>query len=1262
MKITKHCRWLTSQSSRGFALVATLSLMILLTIIAIGMLSISSITLRSSAKGSAMATAQANARLALMLAIGDLQAAAGPDQRVTASGGVLGSAVKQQMITGVWKSKKLSPQSVPADFTAASKTREFVRWLVSGTDTDQRTESFAETPLSPGNDVIELVSQTNPTSGVPAVLARKVAIKGSGANSASTTGYFAYAVLDEGVKARVNLGVSRPTSDLAGASTALGGGQRPLLGAIAGIGSLAATKVDLDTPAGRSLTAKMVSLPTAEFAYQAPLGMMNSKLHDLTTNSLGLLVDVANGGLKKDFNLLAEEAYQSGFLPAPYRDQGIYKQSFGINVVSDPSWNRAIGWANIFTDKFSSLTKQTVGGSSVPTLIASAPPGWVAGTGKRSNNTNAASATLSLIEPPGPVLLPSVAKIQMSFALAARDIYHYTAGSPIPKNAQGGNPYMHAFWWDRLQENIKIPVPPGATDDQRRLLRTFDSPYDYLLHMVYSPIITLHNPYSVPLKFTNLRVEFVNVPFAFQVFKDGKAQTTEPVPFSLMYVKSIAGQSKRFGLTLTDTMLPGEVKVYSPNISADRTWNTEVNAPLNQKKFWDWGNRNSEDGRNGLTATDTSTSIGIPGWNGSSVGYDLDFLAPGNKQAYPTEIVGAAEIDRWEGIPLKLGEEIYVESTPIPDPSLAEKKFSVEMTLDHTAGKLSRSSVLVFEYEDAEALQVAMVGENPQAKNMKIRAPKGTDTWTTEQLFDHATVSLRNIKNTQPFALFSAYAKTTSSGSSGDGEEGLWAAKPFSFQNHTSVAITQRLTKDGSKGHPSHFSHELALSRFPELGINIQADTYRGNFITGYSDFKGRRIASIYEVPLAPLQSFSTLNSAQLAAGTYLPHFSAPIGNSYAHPLIGGASVLEIGAAGNMYADHSFLLNSALYDSYYFSGLQSHASTVKDGDDRTRDQLVEGFLDSSDPAKQLSSPLSDPRLKVYYADGALRTEIVTTLNATNAYTKAAAYQVMEGAFNVNSVSVNAWKAMLSSMTGEDAQALITPNSTASVSTITKTSLDANADVKGARFSRFRTPNGQSARTSPDGFWRGPIDLSESEVDSLAEEIVKQVQVRGPFLSMAEFVNRQLGSAAEKTLAGALQTAIDKADVNDAATAGSAGNFRIEAAQTVGLSLQNAPALEGDSTQGAPGYLMQSDILSVLGNAATVRSDTFKIRTCGEAVDKSGKVIARAYCEAVVQRNPEFVDPADKATQAIPDLVSVTNRNFGRRFSIVLLRWLSPSEI
>jgi type II secretory pathway component PulK len=71
-------------TDRGFALVVTLTLMILLTVVAVGLLSLSAVSLRTTGQSSALSEARANARMALLLALGELQKHAGPDQRITA--------------------------------------------------------------------------------------------------------------------------------------------------------------------------------------------------------------------------------------------------------------------------------------------------------------------------------------------------------------------------------------------------------------------------------------------------------------------------------------------------------------------------------------------------------------------------------------------------------------------------------------------------------------------------------------------------------------------------------------------------------------------------------------------------------------------------------------------------------------------------------------------------------------------------------------------------------------------------------------------------------------------------------------------------------------------------------------------------------------------------------------------------------------------------------------------------------------------------
>src|SRR5688572_7892671 len=86
MKTPRSCapiRNVSWRNTRGFALVISLSLMVLLTVLAVGLLGLSTLSLSTSTREADLAEARANARMALALAIAQLQKQTGPDQRVT---------------------------------------------------------------------------------------------------------------------------------------------------------------------------------------------------------------------------------------------------------------------------------------------------------------------------------------------------------------------------------------------------------------------------------------------------------------------------------------------------------------------------------------------------------------------------------------------------------------------------------------------------------------------------------------------------------------------------------------------------------------------------------------------------------------------------------------------------------------------------------------------------------------------------------------------------------------------------------------------------------------------------------------------------------------------------------------------------------------------------------------------------------------------------------------------------------------------------
>ena len=105
------------------------------------------------------------------------------------------------------------------------------------------------------------------------------------------------------------------------------------------------------------------------------------------------------------------------------------------------------------------------------------------------------------------------------------------------------------------------------------------------------------------------------------------------------------------------------------------------------------------------------------------------------------------------------------------------------------------------------------------------------------------------------------------------------------------------------------------------------------------------------------------------------------------------------------------------------------------------------------------------------------------------------------------------------------------------------------------------------------------------------------------------------------------------------------------------------------SEGAPGCMLQSDILEAIGPALASRSDTFILRVYAEA--SANGATSGTWFEAVAQRFPEFVDPGDPPETPVlhpadsrlkNPALKAANRLLGRRFKIISLRHLRAEEL
>jgi len=243
----------------------------------------------------------------------------------------------------------------------------------------------------------------------------------------------------------------------------------------------------------------------------------------------------------------------------------------------------------------------------------------------------------------------------------------------------------------------------------------------------------------------------------------------------------------------------------------------------------------------------------------------------------------------------------------------------------------------------------------------------------------------------------------------------------------------------------------------------------------------------------------------------------------------------------------------------------------------------------------------------------------------------AAHLMLDGAFNINSTDKAAWLAVLSAMRGQDFALQ-----------------DGGTAPSDAAFPRLRHPTGTA-----NGLWNGFRTLSDQQIDNLATHMVNQVKLRGPFQSLGEFVNRRVENT-DLGKSGAIQSAIDALQANN-------NVLKTPFTPTVYEPSANAHIVKFTEA-GTPGYLSQADVLQSLAPVITCRSDTFVVRGYGEAKDSKGNVIAKAWCEAVVQRMPEYVDRNANEPHSPVASLNIVNQSFGRRFEIVSIRRIPRPEM
>jgi hypothetical protein len=1227
--------------NRGFTLIITISLLVLLVVISLGLLSLSSVTLRSTSRGDAQNLARSNARLALMIAMGNLQKQMGPDMRISAEAALFDSNPSTAQIEGVaqphwlasynsWGNWLNGSYALPDGGGTVSSIRDtynpkrqrmFRRWLLS-LPSNLETNASAADSLSGWDDTNSVVVVGKGSIGDLAT-SRPELITRAYLKPVGTNGKNAWWIGPENHKARIDK-AKQPRTLVASAWEASHGDTAEV-----GVGGLNGFSV-LDADA--SIGDKLITYDTMRPA-QIDSEKVKGSFFDLTAQSYGVLTSARTGMLKKDLSLLFE--LSSSSLPAMYRytsgdarEPSIRPMSSDLIAKGPKVTERHFAsWTNMrhFYRMYRSSSDATTGdmGTSGALRWSSSKP-----------------------------------YTEAQMCLLYRD--RAKEGQWLGNNA-----------YHRLPILAKLTFIYSLMSEQASGTGTAADPKKYRLYLVYTPVFTYWNPYNTELKIPDNTMGSLSS--TYQVLPMGKSfylGNTIQGATSTLYTGN-AHSFLRSGNGGDIIFKPGEIRIFSHPTVGPQTGGQA--APLSLSPGFNplaYGGDRMQIPNNTTYTESQNPGLVVQFSHSESSGNVNYGNTPGSLCHTPFWLPSSdAQVNAYQwNIPVMYQNDwfnlaqTYTPMTP-PGPSqIARWVFSDSNPVPVAYAQMVIKGFSQFDYESINW------GKDWRSRNWIMSPPTyfGNNLYISEDNTIAHTQRIDNpyVMNFGPMSMgempkvVGHLGTNAFLGSGSNPYEKVTAVSAMELPTApiSSIAGFSGMRINPGWTDPRNMNPDLSIEG---LGGN---DTSRGSYyfsiakmLAYQSGVTGPGIGNSFLHPMLPRTDIYKYFNNSVSAD--------PADRRY--PLV------DIRYNDNKvfsdYWDHSLLLNDALWDDYFVSSLANQSRPSAVGASSLSDSIDKLFRGDELPNSRY----------IYYPNGQVVTTAKTELKASTGYLKAARHLMVDGMFNVNSTSVSAWYALFA---GIRERQLVYRDSTGTLKPI------AIPSGKRIAISRFNTEvsdkemtDAEYGATLPDGSkgWTGVRYLDNQQLMKLAEECVKQVKQRGPFLNFSEFINRRLSNDS-LGLTGALQSAID---YDDKAPESNSINYRFKngsdfmmKASDLGTSSYSTPeAVEGSRFAGIPGYVIQSDLLKPIANTLSVRDDTFRIRAYGEALDANGQVSARAWCEAVVQRLPEYVDPRNASdvparnmsvsgTFTVNSALTELNRTFGRKFQIKSFRWLNNSEI